>query len=58
MKFRFVKKGKPDPFLFLQNNSISQIDKKEIVSLTGLILSFSDQEYFILEFGMIKCAMS
>ena len=46
------------PSLFLQNSSISHIHKKEIISPTGLILSFSDWGCFILEFDILKSTIS
>ena len=39
---------------FLQNNSISEIHKKEIISLTRLNLSFSDLGCFNLEFDILQ----
>ena len=40
---------------FLQNNlKVSQMHEKEIISLTSLILSFSDCGYFILDFDIMK----
>ena len=43
------------PFLlFLPNNSIAQIRKEEIISLTGLNLSFSDLGCFNLEFDILQ----
>ena len=45
------------PF-FLQSSSISQIHKKETISLTGLILSFSDFGCFILEFDILKSTVT
>ena len=57
MKFRFVKNWKPDALQFLQNNSISQIHEKEIISLTSLILSFSDWGCFISGSDMLKSTM-
>ena len=46
------KRENQTPFLFLENNSISQIKKTEIISLRGLNLSFSDLGCFGLEFGI------
>ena len=57
VKFRFVKKRKPHALLFLQNSSISQIHKTEIISPTGLILSLADWGCFILEFDVFKSTM-
>ena len=39
---------------FLENNLISQIHKKKIVSLIGLSLSFSDWGCLIIEFVILK----
>ena len=50
-----MKGPKPDALLFLQNKSISQIIKKEIISLTCLNLSFSDLGCFDLEFDILQC---
>ena len=47
------KRENQTPLLFLENNSISQIKKTEIISLRGLNLSFSDLRCFSLEFGIL-----
>ena len=46
------------PSFSLQNSSISQIHKKDIILHTGLILSFSDWGCFILGFDILKSTMS
>ena len=57
VKFRFVKKVTTRHFFF-QNSSMSQIHKKDIISPTGLILSFSDWGYFISKFDILKSTVN
>ena len=54
LEVRICKKLKPDTLLPLQNNSVSQINKKEIISLTALKVSFSDLGCFNLEFDILQ----
>ena len=53
-KVKICEKLKPDALLFLQNHSIPKVHNKEIISLTGFMLSFSDWECFNLKLNILQ----